>query len=164
MAINDPGGQTVAQLRQSLAELIGESQALRTDVQEAEKARKRSTLLTTVLLVVMAVPLVILLVLVAQTNSISRQVHDTNEKIVDCTTPGGTCSQQSGRRTGEAIGDIIRAQIFMAECSRLYPGEAGPAFDQKLEKCVYDRLAAFAANRAKTQATPSPALSPVPSR
>lgn len=160
---SEAGGEvppSVAHLRQSLTDLIAESQALRSDVHKAEAARRRITTISLALIAAMIVPLVILLVLVVQNNGISREVHDTNEVIADCTNPSGKCAQQSSRRTGEAIGDIIRAEIYMAQCSRLYPGEAGPEFDRKLEKCVYDRLAAFAAQRDRSPAGPTPTPGP----
>lgn len=160
---NEASGEvppSVAHLRQSLTDLIAESQALRSDVHRAEAARRRITVISLALIAAMIVPLVILLVLVVQNNGISREVHDTNEVIADCTNPSGKCAQQNSRRTGEAIGDIIRAEIYMAQCSRLYPGESGPEFDRKLEKCVYDRLAAFAAQRAQGTAGPTPTPGP----
>lgn len=165
MAIHDvPGGQpssaaNVAQLKQSLADLIEESQALRNDVHDAERARKKASLVSMMVLIALCVPMIMLVILVWQNNMISQDVRKTNEVIVDCTTPGGKCAAQSSKRTGDAIGDIIRANIFMAECARLYPGEVGPEFDRKLEACVYGRLAAAAAERSKASPPPSPSPS-----
>lgn len=158
---SESGGEvppSVAHLRQSLTDLIAESQALRSDVHKAEAARKRITTISLALIASMIVPLVILLVLVAQNNSISQDTHKTNELIADCTSPGGKCAQEGGRRTGEAIADIIRAEIYMAQCARVFPGLVGPEYDRKLEACVYARLAEAARQRAAGNPSPSPTL------
>lgn len=149
MTINEPdGGQpsasTVAatQLRQSLAELIGESQALRTDVNAAEQARTKASRLNLMMLVALCVPILLLLALAWQNNRLARELHDTNERIADCTTVGGKCHTEGGRRTAGAIQAVIDAELFIAQCARLYPNESGPTYDRKLENCVADRLAA----------------------
>ena len=147
---------SVAHLRQSLAELIAESQALRNDVHKAEAARKRVTTISLAVIAAMVVPLIILLVLVARTNSISQDTHATNELIADCINPTGKCAQEGSRRTGEAIGDIIRAEIYMAQCARMFPDVSGPAYDRRLEDCVYARLTEAARQRAAGNPTPQP--------
>lgn len=131
----------VALLRQSLNALIEESQALRTDVKANERARRRENHINMALLGLLGVFIFMVLVVAAQNNTISRSTKDTNARMADCTTPGGKCYDEGSARTGKAIGDIIRAEVYMAECSRLYPGEAGPEFDDKLEQCVVNKLA-----------------------
>lgn len=153
---------TVAALRQSLADLITESQALRTDVRDAERARRRASQINLAVLGLLALFVALLIAIGWQGNKVIGQVHKTNETMADCTTPGGECYERSRQRTGDAIGDIIRANLYMAECARLFPGEAGPNFDRKLEECVYGRLAEAAKARAETP-TPTPAPRPSPS-
>jgi len=161
-----PGGQpeTVSPavaLRSSLSALIEESKALRTDVHGAEAARKRANVINLGVLLLLASFVGLLLLLNWQNNQLAHQVNQTNKQIADCTTAGGKCYQQGSQRTGTAIGDIIRAELYMAECSRMYPGEAGPGYDRKLEACVYGRL--LAASKARDQASATPTPSPVPS-
>lgn len=165
MTINEPdGGQlsasaaSAAQLRKSLAELVAESQALRTDVHAAEQARTKATRLNLMVLVALCVPILLLLALGWQNNQLARELHDTNERIADCTTVGGHCYEEGRKRTGSAIQDVISAEIFMAQCARLFPDEVGPSYDRKLENCVAERLAAAVAARA----TPTPPVTPAP--
>lgn len=148
--------QPVDILRSSLAALIAESQALRTDVHAAESARRRQFLVNTGVLGMLALFVLLVLVVAWQNNQVVTRVNQTNARVADCTNPGGKCYEDGKRRTGDAIGDIIRAEAYMAECARLYPGESGPAFDQKLEACVNARLAATQHARAKPTPTPTP--------
>lgn len=143
----------------SLTELIKESQALRGDVHGAEAARRRAGRVNLALLAVFAVLVAVLLAVTMQNYRLAHRIGETNARMADCTTPGGRCYEESRRRTGTAIADIIRAQIFMAECSRLYPGEAGPTYDRKLEACVTERLAGPELQRP----TPNPSGTPSPS-
>lgn len=166
MTINEPdGGQSpaavasAAQLRQSLGEILTESQALRTDVHAAEQARTKATRLNLMVLVALCVPILLLLALAWQNNRLARELHDTNDRIADCTAAGGVCYEEGRKRTGTAIQDVISAEIFMAQCARLFPDEAGPAYDRKLENCVAERLTAAVAARATP--TPSP-VTPAP--
>ncbi len=131
----------VAALKRSLTELIDESQALRVDVNAAEHARKRANAINLAMLALLGLFVFMLVGVTWQNNSLAHEVAKTNRTLADCLDPRGECYQQANERTGSAIQDIIRAELFMAECSRLYPGESGPAFDRKLEACVAERLA-----------------------
>ncbi len=133
---------TVQALRQSLTALIEESQALRGDVHTAEAARRRANHINFGVLGVLVIFVMMLMGLVYQNNQLSTQVADTNKRMADCTTPGGTCYAEGNERTGRAINDIVRASVFMSQCARLWPGESGPEYDKKLETCVAQRLAA----------------------
>jgi hypothetical protein len=135
-----PVPPSVAALRQSLADLIDESQALRTDVHAAEKARKRTGQISLAVLGLLVIFVGLMMAVTWQTNQVAHQVNQTNRRMADCTTPGGACYEEGRKRTGQAISDIIRAEVYMAECARLYPGDSGPAFDRKLEACVSGRL------------------------
>lgn len=140
-----------AALNSTLADLIAESRTLRTDVHAAEAARRLASHVNLALLGLVGVLVALLLV-------VTWQGSQTNARIADCTTAGGKCYEDSRARTGAAIADLIRAETFVAECARLYPGEAGPAFDRKMEACVANRLA------VTVQPSPSPAPSVTPSR
>jgi hypothetical protein len=161
MALNDPSAdpadhsadKPVAALSHALATLSAELAALRDDVKADMRARIRKQHSIVVALAVLAVVMILGIILSVQTNRIAGDARTTNERMADCTTPGGGCYREGQRRTGEAVGDILKASIYMAECSRLRPGESGPAFDAFLERCVADRLAA-------AEPTPGPAPGP----
>lgn len=148
-------------LRDALSPLITESKALRTDMRASDAIQRRRIMINLGGLAVVGLLVFWLAVMVYQNNQLSQQLNNVTAQIADCTTAGGTCYEQGSSRTSTAIGDIIAANVFMAECARLFPGEVGPAYDKKLEKCVYDRLTQAAAQRA--QASPSPSPSPQPS-
>jgi hypothetical protein len=154
------GGATTGTEAARRAELLAETRALRHDVRQAEQARRRVTLIGLVLLAAMCILLIVSLVLAAQTKRVAEQVHDTNQVIADCTSPTGACAQEGSQRASQAIGNIIRAEIFLAECGRLYPGESGPSYDAKLENCVYARLSAAAGSPPRPPVRPTPLPSP----
>lgn len=143
------GEEIVAALLTPLTELAAQSRELRTDVHRAEQARKRANQLTMVLLGAVTL-------FVAALAVIGYQVTTTNQRVVDCTTPGGRCYQQGQERTAQAVGDVLRVSVYMAECSRLFPNESGPEFDRKLERCVFDRLAADNKTNPLPQPSPQP--------
>ncbi len=156
MALNDQGGGTPAEaLRQSLADLVAESKNLRGDVAKDAAERRRANRLNLAFLAVITGFVLGSVILVWQNNHLSHQVNDLTQQMADCTTPGGNCYTKANERTGSAIADIVRAEIYMAQCARLFPGESGPSYDTKLEACVYERLADPARKR-------SPAPSPSP--
>ncbi len=117
-----------------LAAVKAESEQLRADVHRAEEARRRANRINTVLLLVAVV-------LVAAAGLVGWQVKATSDRVADCTTAGGTCYEEGRERTGAAIATLTRISIYVSQCGRLYPGESGPEFDAKIERCVADRLA-----------------------
>lgn len=160
MATNneEPVPNAVTTLRDDLGKLVDEAQALREDVQRAEKRaardaedRRRATIvgvgalvLVTLALVLMAVFMVILFGAVRQIDSVATRNAALNERIADCSTAGGKCYEEGAKRTGQAIQQLIDSQLYIIECSRELPiaeNPPGPAFDAKFEKCVADRLA-----------------------
>lgn len=151
-----PDRPDVAALSGSMRDLLEQADALRTDVHTAERARRRQNTISTAILAVLAGFVAIALVLAWQGNRTIAQTRETNERIVDCTSPGGQCYQDGSQRTGAAVTAIVWASIYMAECARQRPGDAGPEFDKFLEQCVEGKLSAL------TPATP-PASSPSPS-
>jgi len=133
----DPSGERVAgppptatgTLQAALSDVADrfadEARALRGDVHASEVSRRRASRINIALLAVLAVLAALLL-------WVSVQNRQLNNRIADCTTAGGRCYEESGARTGKAISDLIRAQVYVAQCSRLHPGESGPEFDREL--------------------------------
>lgn len=163
---NDQSGPDVAtrggaSLNAPLADLLAESRALRGDVRESEEARQKAVRINLIILGLISAFVVIMGVISWQSYQVSRQLNETNQKMADCTTPGGQCYEIGRRRTAGAIEDVIRASVYMSQCARLYPGEVGPEYDRKLEACVNERLTKAATGRATTP-TPTPTVSPSP--
>lgn len=150
-----PGGEpsAVESLRASLAALIAESQALRSDVHGAEQARKRANQINLGVMALLAIFTALLVAIGWQNNQVIQRVDETNDQVASCTTPGGTCYEQGRTRTSGAISAVVQISIFVSQCGRLYPGESGPAYDLKLQQCVMERL-------AQAQATPQPSAGP----
>jgi hypothetical protein len=140
-------------LADSLAALVEQSAALHTDVGAAEKARTKANRINTGVLAVLAAFTALLLVVAFQNNRIAGQAQQTNRQVADCTTAGGTCYEQGTKRTAAAIADLVLASVYVAECSRLHPGESGPVFDTAVEECVAARLSA-------AKPLPAPTVSP----
>lgn len=167
-----PSPPAVAALQRNLDDLVTEARALRIDVSRSEATQRKRNSWFAAGLGVLTIFVGLLLVLAWQGNRLTHQnadvldsVQTTNRFMADCTTPGGRCYQESRARTSEVLADVIRAQIFMAQCARLWPSEAGPDYDRKLSNCVYDRLAKAAKDRkddAQQRPSPSPAPSPAP--
>jgi hypothetical protein len=92
-----------------LNQVIEEAKAVREIARIAEKARTR------LVLVVLAVATLAVLLLVSvlwvgvNNQSLSRT-------IVDCTTAGGSCYEESRSRTTSVIDRVIDAQIATVEC------------------------------------------------
>jgi hypothetical protein len=130
----------VAALRKSLTDLVAESQALRGDVRSAETARRRASQINLGLLGLLILFVGLLVAIGWQGNQAIAASRETNRRIADCSTPGGACYEEGRELTAAAINDILLVSIYMAECARLFPGEAGPEYDRKLEACIYQRL------------------------
>ncbi len=144
-----------AALATLLTEVKSESEQLREDVRNAERARKRANTLNTILLVAAVL-------LVGVVGMVGWQVQKTNARIADCSTVGGKCYEEGRRRTEGAVGAVVRISVFVAQCGRLFPGEYGPEFDAKIERCVADRLAA-SARVGQVGPTPGGTSQPSPS-
>ncbi len=145
----------IVALQSSLATVADATNALRADVQAAEKASIRRTRINLVLVGV-------LVLLVGAVLAIGWQLKQTNDRVADCTTVGGKCYEEGRKRTGEAIRSLTRISIYVSQCGRLWPGESGPEYDKKLERCVADRLAE-ATNPPPVGPQPSPSTDPPPS-
>ncbi len=166
MSNNPPDLDPVASLRTSLAALIAESQALRGDVHTAEAARKRANQINSALLGLLVLFVALLIAIGWQGNLAIKQSRETNQRIADCSTPGGTCYEEGRVRTDGAISAVVRISIFVSQCGRLWPGESGPDYDAKLYRCVMERLAQAQQLPPTTPPPPTasrPVASPTPS-
>ncbi|MDP9145672.1 MAG: hypothetical protein M3N43_13450 [Actinomycetota bacterium] len=134
------GSDPVAELAPSLRQLLGEAQALRADVQSAERARRRTAKVAAVVAGVLAVVVGLLAFVVLQNNRSLAQSRATQDTLVDCTTPAGQCYKAGQKRTAAVVADLIKASTYVAQCARLRPDESGPAFDAYLEACVAQKL------------------------
>jgi type VI protein secretion system component VasK len=138
-----------AALSDSLRALIDESKALRQDVDQAERTRRREARLNAVMIGILSLFVLCVLAVAWQNNAIAQQTADTNRQITSCTVPGGKCYEDGRARTTEAVSNIYKSSVYMAECARLQPGVSGADFDRFLEKCVADKIAG-------SRATPAP--------
>ncbi len=124
-----------------LEEVIAQSKGLRSDVREAERARRKAATFTLAVLVALSVALVGVAVLGWQNNQLAERQTETNRRMADCTTPGGKCYEEGRARTAGAIAAVVQISVYVSQCGRLYPGESGPEYDAKLKACVAERLA-----------------------
>jgi hypothetical protein len=154
---NDP----IAILGRALNALTGELKALREDVQADARARVRKQHTIMAVLVVLVGGLALVGLVSVQNRQIAQQTKTTNAVMVDCTTPGGGCYRANQARTRQAIQDVIRTQVYVAECARLRPDQSGPLFDAAIEVCVAERLAA---DRPTPSASPTPGPSARPTK
>ncbi len=145
-----------AVLQRQLDAVLEEARSLRDDVQQAEKARKRGALISAGLL---ALVLIFMIGIVF----IGYQSRQTADQLADCTTPGGTCYAEGQARQVQAISAVTQISIFVSQCGRLWPGEAGPDYDRKLERCVAERLTDAIKNPPMLGPPASPQPDPTPS-
>lgn len=136
-------------LSEHLRGLTGQAEALRSDVhaaeaarRRAEAARRRANRINLGVLAVVALLVAAMLVIGYQNNQLAQEVSRTNEQVADCTTPGRRCYEEGRARTNGAVAAVVRISVFVSQCGRLYPGESGPEYDRKLERCVAEKLAA----------------------
>ena len=90
--------------------------------------------------------LFVLFVLVSTTINVwtLTEVQDTSkgnsqtlQRLVECTTPGYECYDNSAARTGEAIGNINRYTLAAAWCARSLPAKSSEA---QYRVCVTTRV------------------------
>jgi len=156
-----PGGEPTA-LEQALTTLVTsltnlgtEVRALRLDVQAGERRRKRGQKWIGAGVVVVITLVALLGVVSWQNRKVLDSTSQTNETILECTTPGRQCYEEGRKRTAEAFQYVLLVSIYMGQCARLYPDEAGPTYDRKLKECVLTRLGLPATS-------PSPSPTPAP--
>lgn len=128
-----------------LAGLIAESAALRTDLKSSEAQRRKENLISMAVGVLIIIFIALVLGVAIQNRSISndaatsaREAKRSADVVADCTTPQGKCYQDGTKRTGGAVGNLVRAQIIVAECDR-----ANRASDSAFKACLATRLKAF---------------------
>lgn len=161
MSSDVPGSPAgVAGLSTAIGDLRDEAEALRGDVHAAERARRNMALVNLGVLVALLLLVGVSLFLTAQNNQLAHRVQDTNARIADCTSPAGVCYRDGQARTGQAVGALERAEVYVAECARRFPGGSGPAFDAELEACVVGKLAATAGPASPPPSVPAPSRSP----
>ena len=122
------------------------------DTATQAKTRRRREVASGVVYGFLAVFLLLLLYVVAQTYSLLTVVRETQKSsrdavfaIEDCTTLGGRCFEESQQRTGEAVSTIGRYDLYTAWCI----DQPGSMTLDRLERCAM-RL-------ARTEATVEPA-------
>lgn len=127
-----------AQLDSRLAALIAESQSLRSDLKTSETQRRKENMisLATGLLAILFIGIV--LAVAVQNRSIANDARvsadnakHTSDIIADCITPTGHCYQDGSKRTGGAVGNLIKAQLIIADCDRHNPSD-----DKAFNACV----------------------------
>jgi hypothetical protein len=93
----------------TLNQVIEEARAVREIARIAEKARTR-LMLVVLTVATLAVLLLVGVLWVGVTN------QNLSRTIVDCTTAGGSCYEESRSRTASVIDRVIDAQIATIEC------------------------------------------------
>lgn len=87
--------------------------------------------------VLVAVILVITTVTLQELRGNSAENRRNTTLLVDCTTPGHQCYDESAKRTGEAVSIINRIAVYAAYCAKNLP-DGVPV--EQVEKCVRTEL------------------------
>jgi hypothetical protein len=89
---------------------------------------------------------VVMLVVLGAVGLVVKSSLDVLNTVASCTTPDGECRRESDNRVNGAVVGIstrtITGFLYTNECARLYPDEAGPAYEAKLRACVTKKLTA----------------------
>jgi hypothetical protein len=118
-----------------------EAAATRAAIDARAKAQRRTN--TWLMLSVASVAVLVALVLViqvqnrqrsAQTREVIRYNAALSAQIVDCTTVGGDCYEQSQQRTRAIIAQLVETNKAIAQCARTADTSA------ELDECVNDRV------------------------
>lgn len=124
--------------------LLSESQRLRADVRERERRQRRLMALIAAAVVVCLVLVTSVVVLLVQnrqrgndTRTLLRASIATNERIADCTTAGGKCYEEGGKRSAALIQLLLQSQKQIALC------QASTDTRNELEKCIDEALEAM---------------------
>jgi hypothetical protein len=106
-----------------LQEIIRRYDRLSADINAAEKIRrvKERTMIAllaigVVLIVVMGFGMVKLFQIAENSQKAAEQSARTAATIEDCTVPAGSCYRDGSKRTGGAVGNILKGQVAVAEC------------------------------------------------
>jgi hypothetical protein len=123
--------------------LTAEAASLRQAVEAANARGARKDMVLTILGVVAVALIAGLTTIAVQLNVAIGQATETSKRVADCTTAGGKCYAEGQKRTGAAVGDISKTQLYIVECARALPVDKyppGPTFDKLFEECVKGRL------------------------
>lgn len=153
-----------AALESRLAGLIAESAALRTDLKGSEAQRRKENLISMASGVLIIIFIALVLAVATQNRAIAEDARQsaleakkTSDIIADCITPTGKCYRDGSKRTGGAVGNIIKAEMILKQCDREFP-TSEPGYNT----CVTTRLAKLLPAAATTPPVPAPSKSPAP--
>lgn len=93
----------------ALTSLADELRHLRTDIRADSKQRRRESLLS------IGLALVLVLLMVGML-FVGWQNHSIGDQIADCTTAGGRCYEEGRRRSSEGVDRLIRSNIHLHRC------------------------------------------------
>jgi hypothetical protein len=117
----DRATTAIGQLSKSVRDLHDE-------VVQSESLRAQKIRLMTQVMAAIGVAAVLLVLLAASNfvllNRIKAAASDarsTNDLLVGCFTPGTPCSNESTKRTGEALEQLRQTQFVIAVCQRRHP-------------------------------------------
>lgn len=82
-----------------------------------------------------AVALTLIVVSTFKLQGIAETNRRNGERVIDCTTPGGDCFNESTARTGEAVGSINEVTVAAVACAQKNTGIAA------IQECVRKALA-----------------------
>lgn len=126
-----------AHLTETLNNLGDAARALTDEVRADRRARRHRDRRMMALLVVLA----LLVVALAALGLMNRRTNEQNAELVrqikDCTTAGGACYERGQARTGSAVAQVVRAQVFIDLCGR-DPGNDTAA---EMQACVAELAA-----------------------
>lgn len=129
--------------RETVTELLkpftAEAAATRAAIEDRSRIQHRINHWLISLVAGIAVAVILMLVILVQNRQRSNQTRevirasaDTSAQIADCTTPGGTCFQQSQQRLASAYDYLTWVQVYSMICLRDHP-DADAA---ELKKCI----------------------------
>jgi hypothetical protein len=127
--------------RHDLQEIIRRYDKLSADINAAEKIRrvKERTMIAllaigVVLIVVMGAGMWKLFQIAEDSQRAAEQSARTAATIEDCTVPTGSCYRDGSKRTGGAVGNILKGQVAVAECLKevASAAEVQACMDRKL--------------------------------
>lgn len=122
--------QTLDNLGDAARALSEETRADREERRAERQAQRRRDRLTLTLIGLVAV-------LVVALGAIAWNNRQTYKRIEDCTTTGGKCNEESQKRVGGAISQLVGAQVVIEACGRVPDNDTVA----EIEACVAQRMA-----------------------
>lgn len=110
-----------------------------------ELIRKRAITiaLSRLMLIMFVLWMTIMMGFIAWTTYEAEQQRD---RLIDCTTPGGRCFEDSQKRTADAVGNLNEITVFAAACA----DKAGVNTVAQIQACVLDELEKSHGSNTKT--------------